>query len=642
MEMVNQTISRTFDLLNRYKGDLADMPVAFSGKEGGKWQSYTPKEYLDYTNLVSYGFLSLGIKKGEKVATVMNNRPEWNFFDMGLAQIGAVHVPIYPTISIDDYKYILNHCEAKYVIVGDKKLFGKIGQLVDSLEFLDGIYSVDEIDGVKNWRDLVALGEAFTEKGILDGIKDSILVDDIATLIYTSGTTGVPKGVMLSHRNLVENFKLHSQCHNIRKGGRALSFLPLCHVFERSLNYHYQYDGLAIYYVGNLGHIMSALKEVKPHIFCTVPRLLERIYDGIMNKGQEQTGVKKLIYKWAVSLGKNFDYKKKRSFLYNWQRKIADKLVYSKWRDVIGGDIQVIVSGGAALQPRICRIFGVAGVRAIEGYGLTETSPVIAVNSPANDDIKIGTVGLILSNVDVKFAEDGEILCKSPSVMVGYYKEPELTRNVIDEDGYFHTGDIGTLVDGKYLKITDRKKEIFKLSGGKYIAPQMIENKLKESLFIEQSMVVGENEKFASALIVPDFVYIATWMKQQGLDCEISHDEVIKHPDVIAAINKEVAAINKTLGQVEEIKRHKLVPDQWSAESGELSSTQKLKRNFVAAKYGKEINEIFAIDREERENESATLGSIKQRIEPLRRYINLSLPELISRLKSYGSNIKLW
>lgn len=628
MDNGNLVVKRTFDLLDRYSHMYADLPVALGGKEAGQWKTYSPQEYIDFVNLISYAFLSLGLKKGDKVATVTNNRPEWNFIDLGLAQIGVVHVPIYPTISIEEYQYILNHCEAQYVVVGDKKLYEKIGSLVGKTDLLKDVYSFDTIAGVKHWSQLLELGEAYPEKEQLEHIKQSIDEQEMVTIIYTSGTTGVPKGVMLSHRNLVSNFTQHSQNHHLGKGASVISFLPLCHVFERVMNYHYQYKGMSIYYIGNLGQIMPALKEIKPHMFCTVPRLLERIYDGILNKGNELKGIKRTIFYWAITLGKNFDYGKRFSIFYNWQRKLADKLVYSKWRDVMGGRIEIIVSGGAALQPRIGRILGVANIDTLEGYGLTETSPVIAVSNPAKREIRVGTVGPILPGVEVKFAEDGEILCKGPNVMLGYYKEPEMTKNAIDEEGYFHTGDIGMLVEGKYLKITDRKKEIFKLSGGKYIAPQMIENKLKESMFIEQAMVIGENEKFASALISPAFAYVENWCKERGIETS-SREELINHPEVVAVISKEVNEVNKTLGQVEELKRYRLVADEWTSETGDLSPTQKLKRNVLAAKYSKIIEEIFTASHEE--------DSKGFKIKIPR--INLTLSELINRLKTYANSI---
>ena len=622
MKVAYHKVERTFDLLDRYRNEYADKKEALAGKEGANWYAYSSKEYVDYTDKISLALLSLGIAKGDKIATVTSNRPEWNFLDLGIAQVGAVHVPIYPTISFEEYRYILEHCEAKYVVVGDKKLYEKICVLVNEIDTLQGIYSFDKIEGIQNWKELCEIGENFEGKEQLQRIKDSIQPDELATIIYTSGTTGVPKGVMLSHLNLVSNFAAHSHNHSLGKEARAMSFLPLCHVYERSMNYHFQYKGMSIFYVGNLGQIMPAMKEVKPHIFNTVPRLLERIYDGIVGKGKELKGLKRAIFFWAITLGNKFDYGKKFSWFFVQKRMIADKLIYSKWRAVLGGNVQVIISGGAALQPRIARVLGVAHIKTIEGYGLTETSPVIAVSNLVTNEIRIGTVGVALPGVDLRMADDGEIICKGPNVMMGYYKDPELTQNAIDENGYFHTGDIGVFIEGKYLKITDRKKEIFKLSGGKYIAPQMIENRLKESFFIEQAMVVGENEKFASALIIPDFSYLRKWCEDKGI-AATTKEEIAKNTDVIAVIQKEVNEINKTLGQVEEIKRFRLLTDEWTPETGEMSPTLKLKRNVIGQKYSSVIEDIFSTSRQED-------GKLRIRIPR----INLSLAELISKLRN--------
>lgn len=624
MEMFNLKVERTFDLLDLYRNEYSYKKVALGGKGNGTWYTYSPQQYIEYTNNVSWGLLSLGIKKGDKIATVSVNRPEWNFFDLGIAQVGAVHIPIYPTISIEEYKYILEHCEAKIVVVGDRKLYDKIGPLVAEIDTLEKVYSFEPVENVDHWTALTELGKNFENKPLLDSIKESIDPNDLVTIIYTSGTTGIPKGVMLSHLNLCSNFKAHAQNHNLGQEATALSFLPLCHVYERSMNYHFQYKGMSVYYVGNLGQIMPALKEIKPHMFNTVPRLLERIYDGIISKGKELKGIKKSLFFWAVRLGKKFDYGKKFSIWFRIKRWIADQLIYSKWREVLGGNIQVIVSGGAALQPRIARVLGVARVCALEGYGLTETSPVIAVSNLTTMDIRVGTVGPALPGVDLKISEDGEIICKGPNIMLGYFKNEELNNKVIDKDGYFHTGDIGVLVEGKFLKITDRKKEIFKLSGGKYIAPQMIENKLKESFFIEQAMVIGENEKFASALIVPCFSYIEKWASVQGITFA-DRIEMINHPDVLSVIQKEVADINKTLGQVEEIKRFRLVPDEWSPDTGEISPTLKLKRHHLVKQYSDLIDEIFSTSRAEEIAEVKKLKIPK---------INLSLAELINKLKN--------
>ncbi len=482
------------------------------------------------------------------------------------------------------------------LIVGDAKLYENLLPIVSSVESLEYIYAFDDIQGVKNYNEILALGESketeLTDE--LNKIKGSVQPDDLATLIYTSGTTGVPKGVMLSHNNLVSNFVSHSKMHHLGKNHHVISFLPLCHVLERSVNYHFQYKGMGIYYVGNLNQIISAVKEIKPHMFVSVPRLLEKVYDGFVTKGRELSGIKKTIYFWALNLTRHFEFNKKYGPLMNLKIKLADKLIYSKWREALGGNIVYIVSGGAALQPRIARVLGMAGMKNLEGYGLTETSPVIAVNNPANGELKIGTVGPILENTEVRIADDGEILCKGPQVMMGYFKAPDLTREVIDKDGWFHTGDIGIMEEGKYLKITDRKKEIFKLSGGKYIAPQMIENKLKTSSLIEQAMVIGANEKFASALISPNFPLLHDWCAEHKIHFQ-NNVELIQIPEVIEQIQKEVGIINKTLGSHEQINRVRLVCEEWTPASGELSPTLKLRRNIVASKYQHLINDIYSV-----------------------------------------------
>ncbi|WP_299579313.1 long-chain fatty acid--CoA ligase [uncultured Sunxiuqinia sp.] len=587
-------VRRTFDILDWCETNYP-REDALGGKANGKWYTYSTSEYKAKSHLFAMGMLAKGLQKGDKVATVTTNRPEWNFVDMGLAMAGLIHVPIYPTIGDDEYRFILEHADVRYVVVGDNKLYEKISAIAAEIPAIEGIYAFEDFEGCPHFREIMELGESKQAEWspILEQIKSAVSPDDLATIIYTSGTTGVPKGVMLTQENLVANFTSHARMHNLGKDHRVISFLPLCHVYERSVNYHFQYKGMGVYYVGNLGQIVPAIKEIKPHMFNSVPRLLERVYDGFISKGKELTGLKKVIYFWSVSLTRHFEYNKKYNFFLRMRIRVADKLVYSKWREALGNNIVYVVSGGAALQPRIARVMGMAGMYTLEGYGLTETSPVIAVNNPALREMKVGTVGPVLDNVEVRIADDGEILCKGPSIMKGYYKAPDLTAEVIDEEGWFHTGDIGVLEEGKYLKITDRKKEMFKMSGGKYIAPQMIENKLKESFFIEQAMVIGENEKFASALISPNFEYLHDWCSQHKIHFR-DNEDLVQKKEVNSQFFKEVAAINKTLGQHEEIKRFRLVCEEWTPQTGELSPTLKLKRNFVTKKYKHIIDAIYA------------------------------------------------
>jgi long-chain acyl-CoA synthetase len=588
-------VTRTFDILERY---LEEFPRedALGGKQNGEWYTYSTAEYYEKSHQFAMGLLAMGFKKGDKIATITPNRPEWNFADMGMAMTGVVHVPVYPTIGEDEYKYILEHSEARMVIVGDKKLFEKIHPLANQISEIKHVYAFEEVEGARHYQEILDLGASKKEElsGLLQQLKDAVQPEDVATLIYTSGTTGVPKGVMLTQQNLVSNFVAHSKMHHLGKDHRVISFLPLCHVYERSVNYHFQYKGMGVYYVSSLAQILPALKEIKPHMFNSVPRLLEKVYDGFVSKGKELGGIKKALYFWALRLTKHFEFNKKYGPWLSLKIKIADKLIYSKWREALGGNIVYIVSGGAALQPRIARVFGMAGILNLEGYGLTETSPVIAVNNPGLREMKVGTVGPVLEGFEVKFADDGEILCKGPGVMKGYYKAPELTAEVIDEAGWFHTGDIGVLDEGKYLKITDRKKEIFKLSGGKYIAPQMIENKLKTSNLIEQVMVIGANEKFASALVSPNFPLLHDWCAENKIHYE-NNAELIQIPEVIEKIQKEVQIINKQLGSHEQINRIRLVCEEWTPATGELSPTLKLRRNMVAVKYQHLIDDIYSV-----------------------------------------------
>jgi len=590
-------ITRTFDILQNYKLSYPGKQDAFTGKEKGFWKKYSADDYINNAYNASFGILSLGLKKGDRVATISNNRPEWNFMDMGLSQAGIIHVPIYPTISSEDYEYILNHCDPRLIIVSDKILYQRIQPIAGKIKGIKDIYSFNEIKGVKNWKEIIELGKKNRNKydNDLKNIKESIRPDETVTLLYTSGTTGHPKGVLLSHNNILSNIRSISKVFHFNETHRTLSFLPINHIFERTVNYYFQKCGLSIYYAENLGTISDNLREVKPHVFITVPRLLEKVYDKIIAKGKELKGIKKQIFFWAVGLGLRYKLNKKNGLFYQLKLRIADKLVFSKWREALGGNVELIVSGGAALQSRLARIFNAAGITLIEGYGLTETSPVIAVNNITTKEIKIGTVGPPLNGVDVRIANDGEILCKGPNVMQGYYKNPELTNQVIDKDGWFHTGDIGIFEDNKYLKITDRKKEIFKLSSGKYVSPQVIENKFKESIFIEQIMVVGENQKFASALISPNFPLLHNWCSANGINYR-DNKELIQNEKIIQMYQKEINNLNKQLGMAEQIKRFRLVHEEWSPLTGELSPTLKLKRKYLIEKYSDILKEIFSVE----------------------------------------------
>jgi len=592
-------VKRTFDILEHCLKNYP-RPDAVCGKYDNQWIPFSTEQFARQSELLALGLMALGLKKGDRVATVSGNRPEWSFVDMALAMTGAVHVPVYPTISEEEYQYIFSHAETRYIFVSDDKLYKKLSPMVGTIASLEQVFTFNQVADATNIDYLYNLGKEHEQDLAypLHQLKESIGEEEMVTMIYTSGTTGIPKGVMLSHRNLVSNFTTHANNFSMGPAHKAISFLPLCHIFERIVNYNFLYKGIGMYYVETLAQIMPAIKEVQPHIFCGVPRLLERVYNSILTKGKQLKGIKKTLFFWAVELGKSYEYNMKVNPLFRLKLAIADKLIYSKWRAGLGGNLQIVVSGGAALQPRIARVFSAAKIYVLEGYGLTETSPVVAVSNLVTRELKVGTNGPVLPGVQVKIAEDGEILTKGLNLMMGYYREPELTAEVIDKDGWFHTGDIGILDEGKYLKITDRKKEIFKLTGGKYIAPQMIENKLKESMFIEQVIVIGDHEKFASALVAPNFEYLHEWCAENQILFS-DNPELINHPKVQAVFLREVKEINKTLGQHEEIKRFRLIPDMWSPQTGELSQTLKLKRKVIEAKYKDMIEEIFASSREE-------------------------------------------
>ncbi len=591
-------LTRIFDILQNCYENFPDKPDALVNKEGGVWVNHSIREYYDTTHLLGYGLIAMGLLKGDRVATVSNNRPEWNYLDMALNQTGLIHVPIYPTLSESDYEYILGHAEPKMLVVSDKSLLQKLEPVAKKVNPQILIYTFNEIPGTKNWKEMYSLGKEKENelKGKLEEIKKSILPDDLATLIYTSGTTGSPKGVMLSHKNILRNIDGAAKVFNFGLQDKTLSFLPICHVFERTINYYFQKQGVGIYYAENLGTISDNLKEVKPSIFIAVPRVLERIYDKIIGVGKDLKGIKKQIFFWAVNLGLRFEFHGKNGKFYHWKLSIAEKLIFSKWQAAVGNNVRLIVSGSAALQPRLIRIFNAAGIPLVEGYGMTETSPIIAANNYDSGEVMIGTVGPALPGMSVKISDDGEILVKGDSVMKGYYKDPKQTAETIDKDSWLHSGDVGVLIDNKYVKITDRKKEMFKLSSGKYVAPQIIENKLKESFFIEQLMVVGENEKFASALISPNFQFLHNWCSRHGVKFRDNKD-LIANPKVITRYQKEVNEMNKSLGQTEQIKRFRLVHEEWSPNTGELSATLKLRRKIVFKKYQHILSEIYSVQK---------------------------------------------
>jgi long-chain acyl-CoA synthetase len=590
--------TRTFDLLNWIQAKYTDKTDVLAGKEDGKWKKYSVPEYIDYCNRVSYALLSLGIKKGDKVAIISNNRPEWNFTDFGISQIGAISIPIYPTISSEEYAFILDHAEPKLIFISDKTLYDKIKPIADQTPAISDIYTFDAVPEAKHFTEVITIGKEMASRFGEELVKARAAVDpsDMATIIYTSGTTGFPKGVMLTHSNLVSNFIESSVIHPVGSEGKVLSFLPLSHIYERTLTYHFQYKGVSIYYAESVGKIMENLKEIKPDIMAVVPRLLERIFDKIISTGKELKGIKKIIFFWAVDLGLRYELNGVNGWFYEMKLSLANKLIFNKWREALGGKVGIISSAGAPLQERLTRIFWAARIRILEGYGLTETSPVVAINNFCSKEVMFGTVGTVLKDVQVKIAEDGEILTRGPNLMLGYYKDSKLTEEAIDTDGWFHTGDIGTFVKDKYLKITDRKKEIFKISSGKYIAPQVIENKLKESMFIDQVMVIGENQKFASALISPDFQFLHTWANNNNISIP-DNKELISNPLVYACYQKEVSEINSSLGDHEKIKRFRLVSDEWAPQTGELSPTLKLKRKVLYEKYNELISEIFSVDK---------------------------------------------
>jgi len=588
-------ITRLFDFAH-YQLENYNLKKALNTKYNGEWVSTSTKEYISKANAISRGLLKLGVKPGDKIAIISsNNRTEWNILDIGILQIGAINIPIYPTISKDDYEYIFNHSEVTHCFLSDKELYDKAIAIKDKVPTLNEIYSFEEIEGCKSWNEVLELGKNDSNQVEVENLMETVKPEDLATIIYTSGTTGRPKGVMLSHNNIVSNVLDSFPRLPLTVGDmRVLSFLPVCHIFERMLHYLYQYTGISIYFAESIDKIGDNLKEVKPSLMSVVPRLLEKIYDGIITKGSELTGIKKMLFFWAVDLGLKYEPYRKNGWFYEMQLTIANKLIFSKWREALGGNLSTMVSGSAALQPRLARVFTAAKMQAMEGYGLTETSPVVSVNRYDFNLMRIGTVGKPIDNVEVKIAEDGEILIKGPNVMMGYYKDEEKTASVMTGD-YFHTGDKGEVDADGFLKITGRKKEIFKTSGGKYIVPALLENEMKQSRFIEQILVIGEGQKMAAAIIQPNFDFLREWARIHHEPISGTNEDLIENPHIIDRIKKEIDKGNKNFGKWETIKRFELTPDIWGIDNGLLTPTMKPKREEIIKMYQHLYNKIYEI-----------------------------------------------
>lgn len=586
--------TRLFDFAH-YQKDKYNLDAAFADKRRGTWVAQSSVEFIDKGNAISRGLLRLGIKANDKIALISTtNRSEWNICDLGTLQVGAQDVPIYPTSSKEDYQYILNHSESVICFVSCADVYAKVAQIKDQVPSLKYVYSFDQLSDCAHWTEVLELGSDQSNQDEVETRKAKVQEDDLATIIYTSGTTGKPKGVMLSHQNISANIRRSAERLPIELGkSKALSFLPVCHIYERMLMYMYQYCGVEIYFAESLETISENLQEIHPDVMTAVPRLLEKVYDKIYAKGAALSGIKKALFFWAVNLGLVYEPYGQNGWWYEFQLKIARALIFKKWQEALGGNLRAVASGSAALQPRLARVFNAAGIPIMEGYGLTETSPVVTVNDFREGNFRIGTVGKPIADTEIKIAEDGEILVKGPQIMMGYYKDPELTAEVI-KNGYFHTGDIGEVDKDGFLRITDRKKEMFKTSGGKYIAPQVLENVLKQSRFIEQLMVIGENQKMPAALIQPNWEFIAEWGENKGLDLPTGLSALSQHPKVIMRIQKEIDEFNKKFGKWEQIKKFELTPETWSIELGLLTPTMKMKRKIIKAHYQSLIDKIYA------------------------------------------------
>jgi long-chain acyl-CoA synthetase len=586
-----QNITRLFDF-PYYQLEKYNLEKALVTKADGKWVATSTKEYIDKANTISRALLRLGVQPNDKIALISSsNRTEWNIMDIGVLQLGAQNVPIYPTISEDDYAYVLNHSEASYCFVSCSEVYEKIKAIRHEVPNLKEVFSFEKLDDCKNWSEVLELGKDTSNQNEVEELKNAVKTTDLATLIYTSGTTGKPKGVMLSHENIVSNALGSFKRIPLELGdSRALSFLPLCHVYERMLIYLYQYCGATIYYAP-IDQISEYAQETKPNVMTAVPRLLEKVYDKIIAKGTTLTGIKKKLFFWAVEIGLQYEPYGQNGWWYEQKLALARKLIFSKWKAALGGELSVMASGSAALQPRLARIFNAAEFGVMEGYGLTETSPVVSVNDMRNGGFRIGTVGKPIDKTEVKIASDGEICIKGPQVMIGYFKDEQKTNEVII-DGYFHTGDIGEIDADGFLKITDRKKEMFKTSGGKYVAPQLLENRFKQSRFIDQVMVIGEGEKMPAAFIQPDFDFVKNWAKLHNVEIK-NNEDLVNNEKVIARIQEEVDDANTNFAKWETVKQFRLTPDAWSVENGHLTPTLKLRRKIVKEKYRMLYNDIY-------------------------------------------------
>ncbi len=591
MSLPEIKLNRLIDVLP-YQQKSYPQEDALCDKVGGEWRKYSTDKSLEIVNNLSLGLIKMGVDKDDKIAIISGNRTEWNFIDIGSLQAGAIIVPLYPNMSEENYEFIFNDAGVKIVFVAGKELLEKVKRVNTKVKNPVEIFTFDKVDGARHWSEVTDMAIDNLQSR-LDDIKNSITEDNLATIIYTSGTTGTPKGVMLTHKNIISNVLSLSQILPIGSEHRVISFLPLCHIFERTASFYYMKNGSSVHYVESTDKVGEYLKEVKPHFFTTVPRVLEKVYDKIMAKGRELPGAKKAIFGWALNLANHFHPQGKNGLLYNIQLGVARKLVFSKWKEALGGEVIGIMSGAASLQPRLGRIFNAAGIPIIEAYGLTETSPGITSNRYEKGGYYIGTVGPTMPGIEIKLSENGEILCKGPNVTQGYYNRPDYTEEAIDKDGWFHTGDIGEMVEGRFLKITDRVKEIFKTSGGKFVAPQPIENKMKESLFIEQVMVIGENRNFAAALIIPKFDFILDWAKIKKLNIS-SKKDIVNSVDVKNRIWEDIETYNERFGKVQQIKKFALVEDEWSVETGELTPTLKLMRRIIKERYTDLFEKIYS------------------------------------------------